>query len=106
MPVNPGGEITLQGTATIDGGTYNLYERMTSGTGGSNCPGVSNWMQYYSIRQTARTCGQISVTDHFNAWGMNGMTLGGNLQEVQLLVETGGGQGTIDFTMANVTATE
>lgn len=106
MPVNPGGEITLEGTATIDDGVYNLYKRTTNGTGGSNCPGVDTWVQYYSIRQTARTCGQISVTDHFNAWGMNNMTLGGNLQEVQLLVETGGGVGSIDFTTASVTTTQ
>lgn len=104
MPVNPGNTV-MTGTATIDGGDYILYTRQTSGTGGSNCPGVSTWTQFYSVRETARTCGQISVTDHFNAWAAAGMTLG-NLQEAQILVETGGGDGSAAFTTAVVTATQ
>jgi hypothetical protein len=102
MPVNPG-QTTKMGTATIDGGMYTLYTRPTSGTGGSRCPGVSNWTQFYSVRQTARTCGQISITDHWNAWANAGMTLGSML-EASILVETGGGMGSIDFTTASVTA--
>lgn len=105
MPVNPGGA-TQMGTATIDGGDYILYLRPTTGTGGNNCGSqVQKWNQYYSIRTTSRTCGQISVTDHFNAWAAAGMTLG-NLQEAQVLVEAGGGDGSIDFTTASVTATQ
>jgi hypothetical protein len=102
MPVNPGND-TLQGTATIDGGTYNLYTRPTTGTGGNECGNVASWTQYYSIRQTARTCGQISITDHFNAWAAKSMMLG-NLREAQILVEVGGGTGSVDFSTANVTA--
>jgi len=104
MPVNPG-NTTQMGTAMIDGGTYILYTRPTTGTGGSNCPNTTSWTQYYSVRETARTCGVISVTEHFNAWKNAGMTLG-PLQQTQLLVETGGGNGTLDFTTATVTATE
>jgi hypothetical protein len=103
MPVNPG-QTTNMGTVTIDGGDYILYTRPTTGTGGSNCPGVQSWMQFYSVRKTARTSGQISITDHFNAWKTAGMTLG-NVQQAQLLVETGGGSGSIDFPCASVTAT-
>jgi len=102
MPVNPG-NTTNKGTATIDGATYTLYTRPTSGTGGSRCSGVSSWTQFYSVRQTARQCGQISISDHFNAWNAAGMTLGSVL-EASILVEVGGGSGTIDFTTANVTA--
>jgi endo-1,4-beta-xylanase len=102
MPVNPG-NITNNGTAMIDGGTYNLYTRNTSGTGGSRCPGVNSWVQFYSVRTTARTCGQISISDHFSAWATAGMTLGSML-EAKILVETGGGTGNIDFTTASVTA--
>ena len=102
MPVNPG-NTTNNGTATIDGGDYILYSRNTSGTGGSNCPGTSNWVQYYSVRKTARTSGQISITQHFDAWKNSKMPLG-NVQQAQLLIETGGGSGSIDFTCASVTA--
>jgi hypothetical protein len=104
MPVNPG-NTTNEGTVTIDGGDYILYTRPTTGTGGSNCPGVSSWTQFYSVRKTARTCGQISITDHFNAWKAANMTLG-NVQQAQILIESGGGTGSIDFTYASVTATQ
>jgi hypothetical protein len=88
---------------TIDGGTYTLYTRMTTGTGGSACPGVSSWIQFYSVRQTARHCGQISISQHFMAWTAAGMNLG-NMLEASVLVETGGGIGSIDFTTASVSA--
>src|SRR6478736_661568 len=103
MPVNPG-NTTNKGTATIDGGKYTFYTRQTNGTGGSKCPNTTSWIQFYSIRQTARQCGQISVTEHFNAWAAAGMTLG-KMDQAQLLIEVGGGTGTIDFTVANVTTT-
>ena len=102
MPVNPG-NTTSKGTAAIDGGTYNIYSRNTSGTGGSRCSGVSSWVQYYSVRQTARQCGQISITQHFDAWKAAGLALG-NMLEAKILVETGGGTGSVDMTTANVTA--
>ncbi|HMF44011.1 MAG TPA: glycoside hydrolase family 11 protein, partial [Polyangia bacterium] len=101
MPVNPG-STTNKGMATIDGGSYILYTRPTSGTGGSRCSGVSNWTQFYSVRTTSRTCGQITISDHFAAWAAAGMTLG-NVLEASILVETGGGSGTINFPIANVT---
>jgi hypothetical protein len=102
MPVNPGNDM-LQGTATIDGGTYNLYTRQTTGTGGNECGNVTSWTQYYSIRQTARTCGQISISEHFSAWAAKNMTLG-VLNEAQILIEVGGGTGNVDFPVASVTA--
>jgi len=102
MPFNPG-NTTNKGTVTIDGGSYILYTRQTMGTGGSKCPGVANWIQYYSVRTTARTCGQTSITDHFNAWAAAGMPLG-KMDQAQILVETGGGTGSIDFTTGSMTA--
>jgi len=102
MPVNPG-STTNKGTADIDGGKYNLYTRQTTGTGGSKCSGTTSWAQFYSIRQTARQCGQISVSEHFKAWEAAGMTLG-KMEEAKILVEAGGGSGSIDFPTASVTA--
>jgi len=102
LPVNPG-STTNKGTADIDGAKYTLYTRSTTGTGGSKCGSATNWMQFYSIRQTARQCGQISVTEHFKAWAAAGMELG-KMDQAQILLEVGGGTGTADFTVANVTA--
>lgn len=104
MPVNPG-NTTNKGTVDIDGGTYIIYSRPTSGTGGSKCSGVSNWNQYYSVRKTARTCGTISISQHFAAWAAAGLTLG-KMDQAQILVEVGGGSGSIDFPVANVTTTQ
>jgi hypothetical protein len=104
MPVNPG-MTTNKGTAMIDGGTYTLYTRSTTGTGGSKCgSSVTNWMQFYSIRQSARTCGTLSITAHFDAWAAKDMVLG-NMDQAQILIEAGGGVGNIEFPVANVTAT-
>jgi endo-1,4-beta-xylanase len=103
MPVNPG-STTNKGTVTIDGGSYIMYTRPTTGTGGNRCgSSVTSWTQFYSVRQTARTCGTITITDHFNAWNTAGMTLGAVL-EASFLVEVGGGTGSVTFPVANVTA--
>jgi hypothetical protein len=101
MPFTPW-SISNKGTFTIDGSSYAMYSGTVTSTGGaSSCRG-STWYQFYSVRQTARTCGQISLTQHFDAWKAAGMKLG-NLIVLQILAEVGGGTGSIDFPIANVT---
>jgi len=104
MPVNPG-MTTNKGTVTIDGGDYILYTRQTTGTGGSRCNNVSSWAQYYSVRKTARQCGTISITKHFDAWKAASMPLG-NMLEAKILVEVGGGNGSVEFPVANLMAVQ
>ncbi len=94
---------TQKGTAKIDGSDYKLFQNKTNGTGGSRCSGVTQWDQYWSIRQTARQCGTITISEHFKAWEGAGLQMGG-LLEAKILVETGGGTGNIDFPIAKVTA--
>jgi len=100
MPFNTGDPPV--GTTEIDGGTYNLVYRTTSGTGGSRCNGVSNWEQFYSIRLEGKRCGTITVSDHFAAWAARGWDLGA-LLEVKIVVEAASGTGYVDFPVANVT---
>jgi hypothetical protein len=102
MPVNPG-SVSSKGTADIDGGMYTFYVNVMTGAGTSDCSGVSPWYRFYSVRQTARQCGHISISQHFAAWASNGMTLG-KLAETNILVEAGGGTGSIEFTTASLTA--
>jgi hypothetical protein len=93
-------------TATIDGATYNLRTVTTTGTGGANaCESghTGSWTQMISTRKTARQCGTITVSDHFKAWAAQGWSLG-SLASVHINVETGGGTGSIQFPVANVTA--
>lgn len=100
LPFNPGSTVD-KGDIELDGGKYDVYTRNTTGTGGSRCQNVTEWVQYYSIRQQARTCGVISLTRHFDEWKKLGMQLG-NLLEAKILVEVGGGVGKVDFPVANV----
>ncbi len=100
MPINPG-MTTNEGEVSIDGGTYIMYTRPTTGSGGTRCSNTTNWIQYYSVRKTARQCGVISLTQHFDAWKGLGMDLG-NLLEAKILVEVGGGVGKVDLPVANV----
>ena len=93
-------------TATIDGATYNMTTSTTTGTGGANaCESghTGSWTQMISTRKTARQCGTITVSDHFKAWAAQGWSLG-TLASVHINVETGGGTGSIQFPVANVTA--
>ncbi len=94
-------------TATIDGGTYYLKSVQTTGTGGANaCESghTGPWTQLISSRKGARTCGVITVSDHFAAWEKQGWKMGA-LTSVHINVEVGGGNGKIDFPVANVIAT-
>ena len=103
MPFNTG--TAPSGTAEVDGGTYNLVLRHTSGTGGDRCGGVASWDQYYSIRTQGKQCGTITVSDHFAVWAERGWNLG-KLLEVKIVVEAAGGQGQVDFPVANVTTSQ
>jgi endo-1,4-beta-xylanase len=92
-------------TATIDGATYSLSTTMTTGTGGANaCEAghTGSWTQMFSTRKTARQCGTVTVSDHFAAWAAQGWTLG-TISSVHINVEVGGGVGSIQFPVANVT---
>ena len=93
---------TKKGTFTIDGeGTYNVYQRMQNNQ--PSIQGTASFPQFISVRTSARTCGHISLTKHFDAWKGFGMTLG-KMEEAKVLVEAGGGSGRIDFPTASVTA--
>ncbi len=92
-------------SATIDGATYSLSMTTTTGTGGANaCEAghTGSWTQIHSTRKTARQCGTVTVSDHFAAWEKQGWMLG-TLASVHINVEVGGGTGSIQFPVANVT---
>ena len=94
-------------TATIDGATYYLTTVTTTGTGGANaCESghTGTWTQMISTRKTARQCGTVTVSDHFAAWEKQGWSLG-TLSSVHINVEVGGGTGSVEFPVANVTTT-
>ncbi|WP_437604325.1 glycoside hydrolase family 11 protein [Sorangium sp. So ce590] len=88
------------GTLTADGETYDVWKKTRV-----NKPAITGssetFDQYFSIRRTARTCGTISVSEHFTQWEKFGLPLG-NLHEIKLLLEAQSNSGTVKFTTAKV----
>jgi hypothetical protein len=100
MPFTPW-NMQQKGSATIDGEVYKFYSGQFGGTGGSQCgtPFTQNW----SIRQKGRSCGTITVSQHFEEWKKVGMGID-SILEAKVLVESGGGTGSVEFPIANVKA--
>ncbi|KAL6621896.1 family 11 glycoside hydrolase [Neocallimastix sp. 'constans'] len=90
------------GDFTIDGAKYTVYENTRYGP---SIDGDTNFKQFFSIRQTARDCGTIDITAHFEQWEKLGMKLG-KMHEAKVLGEAGstgsGTTGTADFPYAKV----
>jgi hypothetical protein len=91
-----------RGNFNMDGAQYNIY------TGDRvNLPSIignANFTQVLSVRQNPRQCGHVSISEHFRQWESMGINLG-LAKEAKILVEAGGGNGSITFTHANVTVT-
>ncbi|MDR2701850.1 MAG: glycoside hydrolase family 11 protein [Spirochaetaceae bacterium] len=86
---------SVVGSYTLDGATYSVIKNVRVNK--PSIDGDTTFTQYFSIRQTLRKTGTISITEHFKKWdGMN-MKLG-NMYEVKFLVEAGGGTGWLEFT--------
>ena len=98
-PPNGGG--TQKGTLDIDGATYKIYTHQQVNQ--PSIHGTTTFTQYFSVRQSARQCGHISVTEHFKKWAALGMPLG-VMASARLLAEAGGGSGSIDYKVATMTA--
>jgi hypothetical protein len=91
---------THVGTITVDGDTYDVWKHTQVNK--ANITGTDqNFDQYFSVRQTARQCGHISISQHFSQWAALGLQMG-NLEEAKILVEAQNSTGTIVFTTATV----
>jgi len=92
----------MRGNFTMDGAQYNVYSGARQ-----NLPSIignADFTQVLSVRQNPRQCGHVSISEHFRQWQRMGLPLG-FAKEAKILVEAGGGNGSITFSHANVTVT-
>ncbi|MCL2179964.1 MAG: glycoside hydrolase family 11 protein [Treponema sp.] len=95
-PGNIGGNAEKKGEFNMDGAVYFIYQAVRP-AGSGNIEGKKEpFPQFFSIRQTRRQSGTISITEHFKEWEKTGMKLGSNMYEAKFLVEAAGGTGWFD----------
>jgi endo-1,4-beta-xylanase len=99
FPSPPTYGLTLIGTTTSDGSTYNVYKHQQV-----NQPSIvsssSTFEQYISIRQTPRSNGTVTVANHFNAWKSYGLSLGTLNYQIVSTESYGGGSGSSNVTVS------
>ena len=87
---------THVGTVTVDDGTYDVWQLHVK-----NKPAITgdnqDFDQIFSVRQSRRQCGHISVSEQFAKWAELGVQLG-KLEETMLLMEAQNNSGSIDVT--------
>ncbi len=87
-------------TITVDGAEYEIFT--VQHTGPTILGDTRTFPQYFSVRKQTRNSGTITVSDHFKAWGQNGMQIG-NLTEVALNVEGWESSGRANVTKLTIT---
>ena len=95
-------EFMEKGKLTVDGATYTIYtcQRVNAPTPFSSEHQM--FLQFLSVRSSARQQGRIHISTHLEKWTSLGMQLG-KLTEVSLLTEAGGNaSGSIEYTYFNL----
>jgi len=94
---NPSSGATKKGTVTTDGGVYDVYTNQR--TNAPSIEGTSTFQQFWSVRQSKRSSGTVTMANHFNAWSGFGMKLGAHDYQI-LAVEGYFSAGSADLTVS------
>jgi endo-1,4-beta-xylanase len=77
---NPSSGAQYKGSFQTDGATYNLY--VSTRTNQPSIDGTRTFQQYWSIRQSKRSEGSVTMQNHFNAWSRVGLNLGQHYYQI------------------------
>ncbi|KAK2763768.1 hypothetical protein FQN54_009385 [Arachnomyces sp. PD_36] len=70
---NPSSAAEILGTVESDGSSYDIHRVVRTGLPGVGTPTI---LQYYSVRNSKRVSGTVTVENHFKAWEDLGLKLG------------------------------
>ncbi|KAK3675705.1 hypothetical protein LTR78_004346 [Recurvomyces mirabilis] len=94
---NPCSGAQSLGSLSSDGGSYNVCT--DTRTNQPSITGTSTFKQFFSVRQSKRSSGSVTVGNHFNYWARSGFG-NGNFNFQVFAVEAFNGKGSATVTMS------
>ncbi|KAF2730735.1 glycoside hydrolase family 11 protein, partial [Polyplosphaeria fusca] len=93
---NPCSQAQSIGTVTSDGGTYQVCTDQRNNQ--PSITGTSTFTQYFSVRQSQRTSGTVTLDNHFKLWAQHGFG-NKNFNYQVMAVEAFSGSGSASVSM-------
>ncbi|OQO01452.1 Endo-1,4-beta-xylanase 1 [Cryoendolithus antarcticus] len=88
--------VTQRGSVTSDGASYTMCTETR--TNQPSITGTSTFTQYWSVRNSKRTSGTVTVANHFNAWSKFGFANRNfNFQVMAIEAFSGSGSGNVQI---------